>query len=118
MTTLYLSVYSLHQNNLKEVLMQLYSLYMASSNYCYSEVNTNIILTLDKLDWLLTDQQFLEEQAYYIEGGITGRKVGVPDVHGNIEVTLQYIDCLGDFEETIITLVPVRSFINKEQNYD
>ena len=49
--------------------MQLYSLYMATTNHCYSDCNTGIVLTLCKLDHVLTDKVFLEEQAYYIEQG-------------------------------------------------
>ena len=91
--------------------MQLYSLYMATSDYCYSDCNTGIVLSLAKLDHVLTDKVFLEEQAYYIEQGITGVRVGEPNSLGKIEVMLQYLDCLGDFEETIVTLVPIRSFL-------
>ena len=38
-------------------------------------------------------------------------RVGEPNSLGKIEVVLQYLDCLGDFEETVITLVPIRSFL-------
>tara|TARA_R110002167_G_scaffold320150_2_gene525996 strand:- start:129 stop:404 length:276 start_codon:yes stop_codon:yes gene_type:complete len=91
--------------------MQLYALYMATATHCYSECNTNIILSLDKLDQVLLDEEFIANYQYYIEQGITGSKVGLPDSRGRIEVTLQYLDCLGDFDETVATLVPVRSFL-------
>jgi len=91
--------------------MKLYQLYTTDPNSLYKEYSTDFITTVEKLDFLLTDENFLTDVETYIQKGITGRLVGEPNEHGVINIRIQYLDWLDDYEEVIFSLVPLKYFI-------
>jgi hypothetical protein len=98
-----------------ELLVSPKQLYQFHSNHplsCYHEDATYFITTLEKLDYLLTDEEFLESIDFLIGGGITGYKIldefaGASGVKG---ISIQYLED-GEYNETIFSLFPVKSFI-------
>lgn len=91
--------------------MKLYQLYTTDSDSLYKEYATDFITTLEKLDFLLTDDNFLTEVDVYIQKGITGRVVKEPNNYGVINIKIQYLDWFEDYEEVIFSLVPLKHFM-------
>ena len=91
--------------------MQLYQLYTTDSDSLYKDYCLDYITTLEKLDFLLTDEGFIADIDTYIQKGITGRIVGEPNKQGVINIKIQYLDWFDDYEETTFSLVPVKTFL-------
>jgi hypothetical protein len=91
---------------------QLYQFYLSHPDNVLEEDCTSYVVTLDKLDFLLTNEGFLTDIEAYVNN-ITGYKVDINTKHlaGCIGVTIQYMDSWTTFKEETFTLVPVKSFI-------
>lgn len=89
---------------------QLYQLYFSPATSCYREESTDYILTLETLPDVLADKDFLEEYEYTLYGDIDSYSFLQPNYDGYIQVNITCKD--GDvFEQTVVTLVPVKGFI-------
>lgn len=91
----------------------LYNLLTTDSTNTYNEYRTEYVLTLEGVDILLLDENFIGTYGYniYFSNNITGFKLSEPNSRGVIDLTIQYIDQCDDFEETVFCLVPMKSFI-------
>lgn len=89
---------------------QLYQFYLSHPDNAFREDATDYIVTLDKLDFLLTDGDFLSTIENYVCNIIGFRVLDNTYQFGNIGVSIQYWDD-EYFMENTFTLVPVKSFI-------
>ncbi|CAH9013353.1 hypothetical protein VP501E541_P0085 [Vibrio phage 501E54-1] len=88
----------------------LYNLYTAPSCSIYPEYTTEYVVTLDKLDFLLTDEDFIDKYGYRFKGNISGFKISESSDNDVITLTLQFLDCNDKFQEVVFSLVPMKVF--------
>lgn len=76
----------------------------------YGDHTLPFVTTIKKLDFVLTDEKFLDVYGDYFQQGITGLKFSEPRKDGSIELTIQYWAFTSEYEETTMMLIPVQVF--------